>query len=139
MMKGISTVIATILMLMITVALIGVAWGFISGIFTGKMAISLSLSDFECPNSTHFHFWVTNDGTSKTGTVRISVTAPDGSDALNTTAGPCLISSIGAGPGTTADVWCTRAEGKDAGGYKVTLSHSGIPPVRAPVYCAIPS
>jgi FlaG/FlaF family flagellin (archaellin) len=135
-MKGISTVIATVLMLMITMALIAVAWGFISGIFTGRMAISLSLSDFECPNSTHFRFWVTNDGTSKTGTVTISVTAPDGSNAL---LGTCSISSIGAGPGTTADVWCTRATGKAAGGYKVTLSHSGIPPVRAPVYCAIPS
>jgi flagellin-like protein len=38
-MKGISTVVATVLMLMITIALIAVAWGFISGVIGGAKVL----------------------------------------------------------------------------------------------------
>lgn len=46
-MKGVSTVIATILMLMITIALAGTAYLYISGVFTSKQRV-LSIVDAFC-------------------------------------------------------------------------------------------
>lgn len=46
-MKGISTVVATILMLMITIALAGTAYLYISGVFTSKTR-TLSMIDSYC-------------------------------------------------------------------------------------------
>jgi FlaG/FlaF family flagellin (archaellin) len=43
--KGISTIIATILILTITISLIGVAWIYISGMFTGKTSTSFFILD----------------------------------------------------------------------------------------------
>ncbi len=49
-MKGVSTVIATILMLMITIALAGTAYLYISGVFTSKQRI-ISVVDAFCTGS----------------------------------------------------------------------------------------
>jgi flagellin-like protein len=46
MEKGISAIVATLLMLIITIALIGTAWTFVSGIFTSKTAQILEFVDF---------------------------------------------------------------------------------------------
>ena len=43
--KGISTVIATLLMLIITIALVGFSYTFISGTFTGKVSTAFSVID----------------------------------------------------------------------------------------------
>jgi len=47
-MKGVSTVIATILMLMITIALAGVAYLYISGIMTGTASQQIKILDVTC-------------------------------------------------------------------------------------------
>jgi len=47
-MKGISAVIATILMLMITVAMVGVAYMYISGMLTGSISHSINLASATC-------------------------------------------------------------------------------------------
>jgi len=46
-MKGISTVIATLMMLLITMALAGMAYTYISGVFTSK-TMTISLVDAYC-------------------------------------------------------------------------------------------
>ncbi len=47
-MKGVSTVIATILMLMITIALAGMAYVYISGVLTGTTGKTIKLLDVTC-------------------------------------------------------------------------------------------
>lgn len=47
-MKGISTVIATLLMLLITIALSGLAYMYISGVFTAKTAKTIDIIDAGC-------------------------------------------------------------------------------------------
>jgi len=51
-MKGVSTVIATILMLMITIALAGMAYIYISGVMTGAAAKQIKVLDVTCTNNT---------------------------------------------------------------------------------------
>jgi flagellin-like protein len=84
-MKGISTVVATLLMLIITIALAGLAYSYISGIFTARTAVILTIADATC-NATYVTAWVRNDGTTSCGTVTVAV---DG----NT----CTISNLGSG------------------------------------------
>jgi len=45
MRKGISSVIATVLMLAIVIALVGIAWMFVSGVFTATTATAFSIVD----------------------------------------------------------------------------------------------
>jgi len=47
-MKGVSAIIATILMLVITIGLAGTAYVYISGMLTGKTAKTISLIDGDC-------------------------------------------------------------------------------------------
>lgn len=56
--KGVSTVIAVLLMLVITLSLIGLAYGFITGIFGGRIATTFSIADTYGDTVT-----VRNDGT----------------------------------------------------------------------------
>lgn len=49
-MKGVSTVIATILMLMITIALAGIAYIYISGVMTGTASKQIKVLDVTCTN-----------------------------------------------------------------------------------------
>ena len=51
-MKGVSTVIATILMLMITIALAGVAYIYISGVMKGTAEKQIKVVDVTCTNNT---------------------------------------------------------------------------------------
>ena len=50
-MKGVSTVIATILMLMITIALAGVAYIYISGVMKGTAEKQIKVVDVTCTKS----------------------------------------------------------------------------------------
>lgn len=45
MRKGVSTVIATILILLITISLVGIAWIYISGMFTSQVATTFFIAD----------------------------------------------------------------------------------------------
>ena len=61
-MKGISTVIATILMLLITVGMAGMAYMYISGMFTSEVAQRISLSSADCTGG-EISVMVKNSGT----------------------------------------------------------------------------
>jgi len=61
-MKAISTIIATILLLLITVSLAGSAYVFLGGMLTGKTSKMISLLDAHC-NGTAIVIVVSNDGT----------------------------------------------------------------------------
>ncbi|MCX6814236.1 MAG: hypothetical protein NTY20_01085 [Candidatus Aenigmarchaeota archaeon] len=52
MKKGITPIIAVIILLLITVALAGMAWTFLSGYFTGMTAQNIQLVDYSCSGGT---------------------------------------------------------------------------------------
>ena len=63
-MKGISTIIATILMVVITIGLVSVAYLYLSGLITGATAQNIALLDAYCdatPNN--IYVLLKNDGT----------------------------------------------------------------------------
>jgi len=66
--KGISTTIATLLVLIVTISLIGVGYTFIFGIFSAKTAVVLSFVDFN-----NGELIVRNDGTSSVSVNQIKV------------------------------------------------------------------
>lgn len=74
-MKGISAVIATILMLMITIGLAGMAYSYISGIFTAKTQAIESVDSYCVTNTTGtFAFFVVrNSGTAEIGSTQLNL------------------------------------------------------------------
>jgi flagellin-like protein len=62
-MRGISTIIATILMLIITISLTGTAYMFISGMLTSKISKSISIMSGSCNASNYITLVISNDGT----------------------------------------------------------------------------
>jgi len=65
-MKGVSAIIATILMLIITIGLAGTAYMYISGVMTTRTAVTLSVSDVTCEgpaSGDDMNIIVFNDGT----------------------------------------------------------------------------
>ena len=52
MRKGITPIIAVIILLLITVALAGLAWTFLSGYFSGMTAQNIQLIDYSCSGGT---------------------------------------------------------------------------------------
>jgi flagellin-like protein len=65
-MKGISTVIATLLMLLITIALAGMAYVYISGVFTGRTSKTIAVIDAGCIAGTSYYVTVRNLDTTNT-------------------------------------------------------------------------
>jgi flagellin-like protein len=66
LMKGISPIIATIMMLMITIVVGGTAYIYVSGVLTGKTAVVLSIEYTECKKvgpDVYARVYVKNDGT----------------------------------------------------------------------------
>lgn len=64
-MKGVSTIIATILLLIITISLVGTAWMFISGMLRNKISKPISILGYSCNSSNYITLVVSNDGTEK--------------------------------------------------------------------------
>ena len=62
MNKGISAIIATIILLMITIALAGTAYIYMSGMIRGKTSKTISVLDASCTGGT-ITLIVSNDGT----------------------------------------------------------------------------
>jgi FlaG/FlaF family flagellin (archaellin) len=62
-LKGIATIIATILLLIITISLVGTAYMFISGMLTSKIAKPISVLGSSCNSSRYITLVVSNDGT----------------------------------------------------------------------------
>lgn len=62
-MKGVSTIIATILLLLIAIALAGAVYLYSSGILSGRTSKTISVSDMYCSESRIVTFVLSNDGT----------------------------------------------------------------------------
>src|SRR2546428_12165642 len=71
--KGVSTVIATLLMLIITIALAGTTYAYISGVFTSKTNSGFSVSDVYSNSIT-----IRNDGNSPIPVSSITSVSADG-------------------------------------------------------------
>ena len=64
MIKGVSSIIATILLLIITISLVGTAYLFMSGMLTGRISKPISImTPPSCNASYHITLVVSNDGT----------------------------------------------------------------------------
>jgi len=62
-MKGISTIIATVLLLIITISLVGTAYMFMSGMLTSKISKPISIMGGSCNRTNHITLVISNDGT----------------------------------------------------------------------------
>jgi len=99
--RGVSAVIATILMLMITIALAGMAYMYISGIFTSS-TLGLEVIDAYCTGGTAT-WTVKNSGTSDIAAASLTVNAVNEACTVN----PSAV-AIGAGQrGTLTATGCT--------------------------------
>ena len=131
MKKGISTVIATLLMLVITITLAGFAYTYISGVLTSRTAVSLDILEASCVGDP-ISVTVRNEGTSASGTITVSGTQPDGS----TSAGPdCTIASINGG--TSGSCSINRAAAAAVGTYRVRVTASSATPATGTTFCSI--
>ena len=131
-MKGISDVIAMLLMLVVTIGLVGLAYSYISGVFTARTAVVLSIvSEASFCNSTAITVAVRNDGTSPSGAVTLSITAPNGANACSNPANPTITSIPPGGQQTTS---CSRVSGQGAGYYRVVASTAGST-AQGLIYC----
>jgi len=63
MKKGITPIIAVIILLLITVALAGLAWAFLSGYFTGLTGKTIAVVDYSCIGGTTAQVIIRNSGT----------------------------------------------------------------------------
>ena len=120
-MKGVSAVIATILMLMITIGLAAVAASYFFGWFTGQTAVVLSVDDAECNGG--YTVWVRNDGTQDSGTVTVAID--------NDAAGDCSIASIGSGEVGS----CSPTTATSSGYHSIRVTTTGSSS-KGSVYCA---
>jgi flagellin-like protein len=128
-MKGISTVIAVVLMLMITIALITVASGFIFGLWGRYAGVVLAIHDVTCAPDGPITVTIRNDGTDTSGAVTVTITQPDGSTL--TTCNPSITSIP---PGKIATTICT-GRNQGYGNYKISIS-SGPYKTTGTVYCS---
>ena len=134
-MKGISDVIAVLLMLIITIALAGLAYAYITGVFSSRTSVLFSLDPTSTTcNKSYFHLSIRNDGSSNSGEATISITAPDGKNALSSS---CTIGNVP--PMSTNTTDCARASGKSAGGYIIKINAAGVPTYTTTYYCRIES
>jgi flagellin-like protein len=126
-MKGISAVIATILMLLITIALAGTSYLYISGVFTSKTSVSLAIDPTSSCTASVFTVAVRNDGTGVASNVQIDVTLPDGTSMPTI----CSIAKINAG--STNSTACP-VSGGGSGLYEVRAYGNGAT-ASGPIYC----
>jgi FlaG/FlaF family flagellin (archaellin) len=119
-MKGISDVIAMLLMLVITIGLVGLAYSYISGVFTAKTAVVLSIvpEASSCTSDT-ITVAVRNDGTTASSSVTVTVTSPGGNK------GSCSISSIPPGQQASCNIDRGTTGTTGTGYYRVVASTYG--------------
>ena len=130
MQKGISTVIAALLMLIITIALAGFAYTYISGILTARTSVVLDIVEQSCIGE-FIQVTIRNDGTAQSGTVTVTATDPDGGAT-----GSCTTATIN--PGTQqscAGSGLNRPPTSEAGTYRIRVSASGASPVTGIAFC----
>ncbi|MCC5994348.1 MAG: hypothetical protein LM587_02045 [Candidatus Aenigmarchaeota archaeon] len=129
-MKGISDVVAMLLMLVITIGLVGLAYTYISGVFTARTAVVLSIdpSNSYC-NSTHLVVAIRNDGTSASGPITVVAYNATGASVSQSN----CINSVGAG--ITGECVIDRNPIPGAGIYKVVASTHGST-ASGVIYCS---
>jgi FlaG/FlaF family flagellin (archaellin) len=123
-MKGISTVIATLLMLVITLGLIGIAYGYITGIFGARMAVILVIDEATtrcAPATGVITIGLRNDGTNPIALSGITLTGtrPDGTAMPSV---PCAAAGTLTAGGT---VICTNTLTGAAGTNTIRASGGG--------------
>jgi flagellin-like protein len=125
-MKGVSTVIATVLMLVITIALAGMAYGVISGWFTSSTQ-GIEVADSFCTSGT-VTFVIRNIGTAAVTSLTCTQTSPTG-DTCTFIGAP----AINIQPGQTQTVTEACSTGGKSCIYRIA------PPIgktiEATVYC----
>lgn len=135
-MKGISAVIATIMMLVITIALAGVAYLYISGIFTQQTGriVALEESATFC-NTTGIFLYVKNTGTQafSKSNLNIGLQGSTLRDCNSTAAGDTAV------PPGGASVLCENSITGTAQGFNtIIVSGKGLGPtntIRTPISC----
>jgi FlaG/FlaF family flagellin (archaellin) len=132
-MRGISDVIAMLLMLVITVGLVGLAYSYITGVFTVRTAVVLSQDGSgTCQagaTTNAITFWIRNDGTS-TATSLTWADVPGNPSTITA----CSFNPSTINPGALTTVTCSRSTAA-AGYYQVRIGAAGASPVTARVYC----
>jgi len=128
-MKSVSDVIAILLMLVVTIGLVGLAYSYISGIFSAKTAVVLTIETTatSCTPDKIIVF-VRNDGTRSSDNVVVQAFHPSSGAS-----GQCSISSISAGNVSSCEITRTTLTG--AGYYRIVATTSGSS-ASGVVYCA---
>ncbi len=130
-MKGISTVIATILMLMITIALSGTAYLYISGAFTQQTAAVIDVLDAVCSGAA-ITTTVVNQGTAPISAVTVTPLRPDGTATV-----PANCATGTLNPGAQGSCTVTRSGGANPiGTYSLSMTAPGARTVRGIVSCS---
>jgi flagellin-like protein len=134
-MKGISAVIATILMLLITIALAGVAYLYIQGTVTQKTGIVLAIDESATTCvGTDIQLYVKNIGTLPYDANKITVSGTNSNGGLiaGITCYPAsnATSTMAAGGASVRCVSLTGTAGTN------TIVASGATTVRGTVYCS---
>ena len=122
-MKGISDVIAMLLMLVITIGLVGLAYSYISGIFMSRTGVVLNIDtqNSYC-DSSKLVIAVRNDGTIASGQVNVEVKDPSSGDTKTT----CSIQSVPAGSYSSCPTISRSSAGITSSGYyRIVASTSG--------------
>lgn len=130
-MKGVSAVIATILMLMITIALAGTAYMYITGVFQSRTAVVLAISDSDC-DDTNIKVWIRNDGSQQATGVNVAI---DGSDVTCTEDVSGDIDVPAGSEGTCTVTRTAGGAGNGASGYHSIRANAGGVSARGSVYC----
>ena len=79
--KGVSGIIAAILLVVIVIALVGVSYLYFSGLIQGKTEKTISISDIYCTSTPDIVAVVSNDGTSSMNTNELTVFVDGTQDA----------------------------------------------------------
>ena len=115
-LKGISAVIATILMLVITIALAGTAYLYVSGVFTTQTQ-AIEVADAYCNTSTtgaNVIMRIRNLGTNPVTSITCQRTAPGAAAACSVGLAVAGYTPIGPGNSTTFDYGIDLCPGSGA-------------------------
>jgi len=95
-MKGVSTIIATILMLVIVISMSAFAFTYMTGIFTRETAVVLSVDDMTSCSGTSITVMIDNSGTSSVDATKVWLSGTNAAGGAitgaycNTTAGATI-------------------------------------------------
>jgi flagellin-like protein len=129
-MKGVSEVIAILLMLVVTIGLVGIAYGYISGLLTAKTGVVLTIDPAtSCPSDT-ITVYVRNDGTATASSVTVSATPSTGGTSTS-----CTVGSINVPSGSSASCDINRPAAAPVGYYLLRAIGAGST-ATGYVYCS---